>query len=410
MSSTETKLITRVVSLPILACYDAQDYEMTGEVEPVGILEAFRPAWRLATDLANWAQFHLVCRDEIRTPDMERLPKYDREAMFGSHPRRFARKASATKEAQKVGDPQISSLYDLWTREYPARQAWDGSAVNARDVLKAVEDTWKNHKSFGRLAVLWKGQARPMTFRFPYPWPVPADRGKTLRLSRDKDGRPIISMPFLNPHDRLTLRLADGREFRRQLRQFDKLMSCPERLGQAKICGRLRNGGLVGADLRLVGRFDASTCPGELSAVCRTGSNKLIRCAIKGDEGRFYEYCGDEMPGIVALYDDWRHRFSIDNKHEKRWPSHVLQRRINGPQVNAKQERATNRLRTAKQTAAHQLVQWLIRQGVNDLTYDDSDKSFLPRFDWSGLREVIRCKCEQASISFQHQAGADDDK
>lgn len=237
--------VTRVVTLPI-----------RGVEGDATVLDTFRPAWRLATDLANWAQLELACRDSRRAPGMDRFPAYDRAAMFGTVPRRFNRAAKGDKPAARVGDPQVSSLYALWSAEYPGRAAWDGSSVSARDVLTAVEKTWVNHKSFGRFAVMWKGEARAATFRFPYPWPVPADKGKTLRVWKDDAGRPHASFPL--PGGRVAVRLADGREFRRQLRQFDTILADVTRLRQAKVTGRWVGDKLVGADLRLVAGFDAA--------------------------------------------------------------------------------------------------------------------------------------------------------
>ncbi len=402
---SETKTVTRVVSLPIRGVMD------TGEVEHLNLLDMFRPAWQMATDLANWATRELACRDSIRNPDMETLPKYDREAMFGTVPRRFGRKASDTKPAQKAGDPQVSNLYDLWTREYPARIAWDGSTVNARDILKAVEETWIHHKSFGRFAVMWKGQARPMVFRFPYPWPIPADKGKTVRLSRADGERrePFVSIPFLTPHDRIVLRLADGREFKRQAKSFDYLIAHPERLGQAKICALRMNGKLVGVEIKIVGKFDPDSPTSDKIAICETGKDSLVRCHIEGEPDKKFIYNGDELRAVIAVHDEWGQRFSEDMKFEKRWPSKVRTRRFQGPVVQGKRERAANRLRTARQTLARQLVRWCIRQGVAELRYDDSEKGFLPRFDWSGLRAMLRCNCEGAGLSFQHQAEVEDE-
>lgn len=72
----------RVVSLPIREVIEPTDART---------IDTFRAAWNLSTQLANWAIRELILRDSRRTPDMERMPKYDRTAMFGTHPRKFAR-------------------------------------------------------------------------------------------------------------------------------------------------------------------------------------------------------------------------------------------------------------------------------------------------------------------------------
>lgn len=403
----KSDLITRVVSLPVREVVD---------VGGLSVLDTFRPLWVLSTNLANWAQRELVLRDTRRTSGMDRLPAYDRAAVFGTHPRRFNRKATGTpgtdgyRPATVVGDPQEGSLYHLFSTAYPDRHLFDGCTVSARDILKAVEHDWVRHKSFGRYAVLWQCRSSACTFKYPYPWPVPADKGKTLRLSRLEPDRPFVSIPMPDQEDdRLLVRLADGREYRRQLRSFDYLMANPDRLAQAKLCGVRSNGRLVGAILRLVGRFDPGSAPGSGVAVCRTGPDALVTVTVADDGGRQFVYHGDELPGVVIQHDLWRKRFATDHKHEKRWPAQVRRRRVNGPRVRAKYERCANRLRTARQTVAFQVVAWLLRNGVSSLRYDDADKSFLPRFDWSGLREVLRFKCREAGIRFQTVAEVEDD-
>lgn len=400
--------VTRVVTLPVRAVVEPAD---------VTVIDAFRPAWRLATDLANWAQLQLVTRDVRRTPGMDRLPAYDRAAVFGTVPRRFARKAVGDKPACAVGEPQASSLYDLWNRECPFRAAFDGATVVARDVLRAVEDAWRKHKSFGRLAVLWKGEARPCVFRFPYPWPVAADKGRTLRLWRDAEGRPAASIPNPAGGGRIAVRLADGREFRRQLRQFDALLADPGRLRQGKVTGRRVAGRLAGADLRVVGAFDRAADAAGVTAVVRTGADCVFRATTAEDDEPFVIHA-DQLRGAIHCYDRWRHRFARDLKYEKRWPAAKRRRTVDGPTAKSRMERMHGRIAAERGQLVSCLVGWLRRNGVGDVEYDDSETGYFDwtddrgqtrrRFDLTALREAVRCKCEDAGIGFQHTAGADD--
>lgn len=363
--------VVRVVTLPIREI-----------VSPAGtVLDTFRPAWRLSTDLANWCQRELALHDPgLRTPDAERLSRYDPKHLPGGR-----------------------SLYQRVNDACPFRAAFEGAAGSMGAVIKAVEDGWRGHPRFGRLAVLWRGESRPAVFQFPFPWPV---RSQELRVYRDQQNRPHASLTL--PGGRVEVRLADGREFRRQLGQFDRLLADPARLKQAKVTGRRSGGRLVGADLRVVGAFDAkAAAEGGFAATAETGSGALLTVRVEGRDEPFV-YHGGDLPGVIACHDDWSHRFAVDLKHEKRWPAAVRRKRVDGPRVQAKRDAARNRLRTARQQAAACVVGFLARQGVSSLVYTDRDKSFLPRFDWSGLRAVLCCKCEEAGISFQHDAGADD--
>lgn len=388
--------VIRVVTLPVREIVFP---------EGVTVLDGFRRAWRLATDLSNWAQLELACRDARRTPDMERLPRYDRESMFGTVPRRFNRAAKGDAPARAAGEPKVNDLYGLFCQQYPDRAAWDGATESASSVLKWVEDTWRGHKSFGRFAVMWRGEARASVYGYPQPWRVPAGKGTRVRLSRDSSGRPHAS--FLLPGGRASVRLADGREFRRQLGQFDLLVKEPDRLKQIMATGRRAGGRLVGADVRIVGAFDLPPKGGDVGAVVRTGAGALLTAVVAGRDEPFI-YHADDLPSVVAVHDDWSHRFATDLKHEKRWPASVRKKRVNGPRVQAKRDAARNRLRTARQTAAKVVVGFLTRQRVGSVVYNDEDKSFLPRFDWTGLRECVRHACEASGIVFTHVRGADD--
>ena len=392
--------VTRVVTLPIR--------EIVGS--EISVIDTFRKAWRLATALANWAQRELVTRDVVRTPTMRTLPKYDRKQMFGKVPRRFNRVPKPPFLAASAGDLAPGSLYDLWTRTYPAadRAEWDGATVSARDVLTNVERTWTNHKSFGRFAVLWEGEARACTFRYPYPWPIPADKGKTVRLSRSPDERaaPLVSIPLPMPLSRVILRLADGSEFRRQLRQFDILHNEPSRLQQAKITGRFLCGKLVGADLRLVGSFDAHAKREGVAAGIHTSPDYLLTAVIDGDDGNPFLYPGDHILPLIVAHDRWAARRRLALKHELRWPAAKRRRIVDGGK--GRLDHMNNRLDTERKTAAKCLVNYLVRHGVAHLDYTDSDRSFLPRFDWTAMRDALRCNCESEGIEFQHVTGADD--
>ncbi len=391
------------------------------------VLDTFVPLWQRATRLANWAQRELVIRDIRRTADMETMPAYDRRAIFGEVPRRFARKttrrvlADGTVQetpAKQPGEMSPGSLYDLFTRTYPDRAEWDGATVTARDVLKAVEDTWKKHPRLGRFAVLWRCEARAAVYRYPYPWLVPADKGKTLRLMRAEPNRPMVSIPMPGEaEDRVLLRLADGREFRRQLRQFDILLSDPTRLRQGRITGRRSGGRLVGADLRLVGSFDAVERVEGVTARVETGADCVLKATV-GDGEPFVIYA-DHLRGLIHAYDRWRYRLARDLKYEKRWPAEKRRRIIGGKTVQSQVEKIAQRIDAERQQMAACLTGWLRRQGVANVEYDDSETGYFDwtdpnghthrRFDLTKLREVIRCACEDCGISMDHVAGGDDD-
>jgi hypothetical protein len=371
MSTTNaTEKIVRVVTLPVR------------EVDGSRVLDAFRDAWRLSTDLANWCQRELALHDPgARVPGAERMARYVPKCLPGER-----------------------SLYQWVNHACPFRDQFAGCAGSMGAVIKAVEDAWRSHPRFGRFAVLWRGESRPCVFQYPYPWPV---RSQELRIMRGAEDRPRASITL--PGGRVSVRLADGGEFRRQLRQFDTLLADVSRIKQAKITGRWNSGRLVGADLRLVGAFDpASERSDTVCAVVTTGPTALLTVEVDGRSDPFI-YHGDDLRAVIAQHDGWRHRLAVDLKHEKRWPAAKRAGIVNGPAVQARMDKARNRLRTARQQAAACVAGFLTRQGVGAVVYRDADKTFLPRFDWTGLRELVRCKCEENGIAFQHEQGAEDE-
>lgn len=353
--------VTRVVTLPVRAVADPDGAK---------VIDAFRPAWRLATELSNWCQLELVKADPGLTPpgegyrpgDPRKLSKYEPKCLPGGR-----------------------SLYQHVTTACPLRRAFDGAAGSMGAVLKAVEDTWARHKEFGRFAVLAKGSARPAVFRFPAPWPV---RAQELRVYRDAAGRPHASLTL--PGGRVKVRLADGPEFRRQLRQFDLLLADVGRLKQAKVTGRRTAGRLVGADLRLVGAFDAAEKRGEgPAALIRTDPHALFVVEVEGRRPWLLNF--DHLRRLQAAHRVFLQRFAEDLKHEKRVPS----RRRAGMEARraARCEAHRKRLDSELHQASAQVAGYCGRAGVSVAVYDDAEKGYVPDgFPWAALRGLVAYK------------------
>lgn len=376
--------ITRTLSLPIKEVLD-----------PAGtVLDTFRRPWRLATDLANWAQLELALRDSRRTPEMERLPKYDRAALFGQVPRRQSR-GDVPAGTLKTGD-----IYSHWNTAYPAslRALWAGGTSAAGELLRSVERTWIGHPRMGRMSVLWRGEARAALFRFPYPIPVP---GAVLTLGRTAaGGRPTAAFP-LPGGGRVVVRLADGSDYRRELRKFDVLLRDRDRMGAAKVVGKFSEGRLVGADFRVAGEFDASPAGEGPEALLRTRPDALLELVVDGVP-RPWVYNADQLVGVIAAHDRYRYRFAEDLKFEKRWPADKRKRTVDGPTNQSRLDRALNRMKSERQMAAAAAVGYLVRQDVSALNYDDTVRSFLPRWGWNAMRDAFKAKCAEAGIVFRY--------
>lgn len=391
----------RAITLPVAGIVGRIDRE-TDEPEPVEqgtFLRHFMDSWHQATDLANWAMRELAQRDVRRAPGMTTLPKYDAKAMFGENPRRIARKNAAPT--------QVETLYSTWNTIMPLpwRQLWDGAAGTAGTILKQVEDTWKNHPSFGRFAVLWRGHARPMVYRFPAPWPVRnADwrvRWELLAGQR----RPLLSVPVAGGY-RLVLELDRSPELRRQLADFDSLVTGSAIGGDVKLCPIERGGRIVGVKAVIAGRFPRASLPenGDLVAVCRTGAESLLTVAIDGRDD--WVLSGDQVRGAVYAHDRWLARYRNDMKHEKRWPKRRLKRMVAGG-AKAHIDRHHGRVTSEIQQMSAAVVGYAARQRCKVLCYRDHERGFLPSFPWFALRECLSCLCASEGIRFDHEAGSE---
>jgi hypothetical protein len=138
-----------------------------------------------------------------------------------------------------------------------------------------------------------------------------------------------------------------------------------------------------------------------VSAVVTTGPGALLTVEVEGRTDPFV-YHGNECQAVVAQHETWAHAMAVDLKHEKRWPAWMRARRLKGPQVVAKRDKVNRRLRGARHLVTTMIVNFLVRQKVGYVAYHDKDKSFLPRWDWSGMKEMFRYKCEGAGIHFHH--------
>lgn len=355
----------RAITLPIRCAV-----EKDGTEDPK-ILDRLRDVWRLSTDLANWCQRELVIHDLRRQPGEKKIGKYEAKMFDGG-----------------VG------LYGHVNAACPFRKSFDGAAGSMSSITKAVEDAWRSHPRFGRFAVLWKGEASPAVFRFPYPWPV---RSQELKVFRDKQSRPRVSVTL--PGGRVDFRIGDGPDFRRQLRAFDVLLGDPTRLKAAKITGRRKAGKMVGADIRIVGSFDAMEKKEGVAAVVRTDPNALLVAEVEGRQPWILN-C-DNIVRQHKSHKVFLQRIGEDLKHEKRLTK--SQRAGTNAAREKRCDKHASRMDTALHQISAQLVGYLMRCEVREVVYDDGIKEYIPDgFPWAKLAERIAYKLSGCGVEVFH--------
>lgn len=350
---------TRVVSLPVRQVVDPAG---------VSLLDSLRECWRLSTDLANWCQLEMLRRDVRRTPDMGRLPAY-----------------------------AVGSLYSIAIRDggYAGAGRFGGCAGSAAAIIRECEQRWKSHPAFGRFNVLWRGESSAATYRYPYPWIV---RAQEARLGRDGNGPPMLAVTV--PGGRQTYRLDNGPDRTRQLRQVQAIIAGEARLGDVKLCARRAGGKIVGVDARMSATFKGAekvTAPG--TAVIRTGNDALLLVEVP-DRSEPFVYNADNLRGVLAAYERWRYRASVDLKREKRWPARTRRRIVDGLAVRTDRHHA--RLKTGLEQAVACCVGYAARHDCGKVVYDDSDRGAIPgNFPWARLRERMSLTCQAAGLEFQ---------
>ena len=242
----------------------------------------FIPAWRMATMLGNWAKQQLLRHDVRRLPGMTTLPKYIPLELY-----------------KQWNDPNV----------YPAalRSAWVNCSGTACAIVKSVEDTWKDHKSFGRFAVIWKSDASAGTMTFPQPWVVRSQEcnvengGIAYDVRTGQDGQvmkvPIVTFnlpasddPEADPQasgGKYVLELSTHLDFRRVLADFDRFFPKDGCESEAvaldvKLIAGMADGRIKGAKIAISGRFlrSAGGDPATRVAEVRTCGDALMEVAV----------------------------------------------------------------------------------------------------------------------------------
>lgn len=359
----------RAISLPVA-------HLTTAKGEPVGegFLRHFLPAWRLATDLANWAQQELLRRDVRRMPGMTTLPKY-------------------------IPFPD-GGLYTHWnaTASPESRAAWAGATGTAATILKAVEDRWKDRD---RLAVLWRGESSACTFRFPYPWVVRRQDWRASLLDSAHGPIPMLSFP-LPGCGRVNLELDRRAELREPLRDFTRVVSGEAHGTDVKVVGVSRGGRLIGVKAIIAARFTRAIAVGEPERVAtiRTGPEALLTVELP-NRPPFVLYAM-HLKGVVSSYEKWLERYRTDLKYEKRWPAQKRRRMI--AKCKPAIDRQKGRIDSELKQACAAVVGFVARQRCAVIVYDDGNRDFLPSWPWYTMRERLSCLCGEVGIGFQLRA------
>lgn len=309
-----------------------------------------KSAWALTTNACNWMMTQLYVRD-VRRNGEPKMPKMEKQYLYPEARARFPQLPSQS----------VAALEQAVTKKYRAK----------------------------RYDVVWASAASLPTFRYPTPFPVPNQGWSAW----SEDGRPHVSVKL---DRRWTLRLRGGHEFRRQLASFAAIASGDAVRGQLDLYPK-DSAIMCKMVAWLPRRVSAAGLSGALHV--RTMPDSLLR-ALNAKDEKLWEYHGDHIRRWSAEHAAQLQRWADDSKFEQRPVPSFAARRTDAA------VKYRDRMASAIKETAAQLVGYAERRKFAVLRYDDTDTSYVPKFQWFALRERIALLCDEAGIMFEHASGA----
>jgi hypothetical protein len=334
------KYILRAISVPVASPQDCSWEELR---------KALRTAWAQTTACANRIMTECYARDVRRKPGDEKMPPMPRVYLYPELRQEFPDLASQT----------VASLEQACQRKYRA----------------------------SRYQIVWTAAAALPTYRYPTPYPVPA-QGWTISIEQE---RPVASLAL--PHGgeakRVQLRLKGGPQFRRQTGQIKSIVAGDAVRGEAAI---YQAGDTLMVKLvAWLPREKQQDRTGRL--IVKTAPDCLL-VAINAKDEALWRYNGDHLRRWIAEHRKQLQRWSEDAKYENRPVPNFAERR----QAAARKYR--QRMNSATHEIAAQLAGYAARRRFAAVEYDDNERSYAPDLPWYRLAALIREKVEERGMEF----------
>lgn len=344
---------------------------------------AMRQAWVSSTQVANLTVDILRRMDITRTPDMEKLPKFN---------------------------PPGKEIYGQVTKNVP-----ECDASSANIILRRAQSSYMQ----SRFDVVWLRKGARDVFKYPVPYPF---QGKDWHIEERVGGSLVFSC-FLAGKRRL-LRLRTGPGFRRQREAVLRLLKGELLAGEAALYeghanegdhrhghSKARNGGRNARS----GRIMLKLCmwfPKEKSkqtdktVMVRTDQDSFLVYSVEGDE-KVSRLNADHLKRWVASYL-WRSaRYSDDLKAENRSGKRRRDVIVDGRQNFLTKHK--NRVDTFCHQVSAMLVNYAVRRKCKKVVYDDTYKGYLDQFTWFTFKEKIKAKLNFHGIQFEDVSSGSDE-
>lgn len=359
--------VVRAVTIPIAGPVDGTWEELR---------EALKEAFKATTSISNWAVRQLAQAEPPRTAAQERMPAMSRIYLY-----------PGARELAPSLTPSIVTA-----------------------VLNNVEKRYKAR----RLHTYWFCKEALPTYRYPAPIPIPAgtEKSPVWRATETPDGKPAVSV--LLGGRRWLLRLRGGKNYWRQLKEFDRLKNGQAKRGELVLIEQRANGGdhrpngtgRKGGETRLMAKMvgwfprePRKTMSGELSV--RTDAEAFWVYTVND---QVFKYHAEHVRRWIVQHAVRRQRWSEDLKHEHRWPKPVRERMVHDHEAALAKHH--NRMHSWVRTAAAMILGVAQRRRVGRVVYDDTVKSYAA-MPWDALRTRLECVLQENGIEFVHASGGE---
>jgi hypothetical protein len=352
MSELIPKTVHRALTLPVAAPVKLSWSELDA---------AINPAFRLATEIANWCVRRLFVLDDP-----------------------FSTKAPPAVQ-------QWNGYKDA-NANYPRRSEWDGATGSMAAVVRAAHRKYLDL----RWHAVYRCDSSLLTYRFPQPYVIREQEWRN-GLEWETGASPVLSVP-LPGIGRVSLRLRAGPEFGRQLAMLRQILDGSADRGTVSLL-RNRKGAL---HAKIVGTFPAREQLAESPNACflHTDPAALLVAEVNGRAANMTN--GDHIRRAVAAHKAILQRASEDKKRELRMDRQ--QRKNFDAAIDRRCGKQRDRVDTAIHQVTAQVVRFCERQRVGIVVYDDADTAFIPEgFPWFTVRERLTDKLRAVGITLLAQ-------
>lgn len=334
---------------------------------------AAKEAWAYSTQCANWMTDQFYARDVRRDAASGKMPAMPKIYLY----------------------PEATKLFP----ELPAAS------------VAGMEQAIGGKYRATRHEVVWTHDRSLSTHRYPYPFSMPNQAWSAVYTTAGKEGGdqiPCVSVALLRGQ-RFNLQLKGGREFRRQLSAFDKIISGEAVKGELSLYRvRVHSGnGVTDRDsgeqkalyrvmVKMVAWLPRTYKTSESKAVLSVKSDvDALLVALDEKAERLWWIHADQVRRWTARHKRRLQRLADDHKHEWRPDAPFQSLR------EAVCEKQNNRIASFIAQTAHHLANFARRRGYGVVRYNDTERRYLPDFFWSGLKEKIRIKLNEQGIAME---------